>query len=99
MLTKHLFNSKPVSHTIIPIFVTSDPTHFTNHSCDKKKWPVYQSLENILSLERFMPAKKCCMMIEFLPVPPKHSFKGLSKTQSMTQQRTMSEKFYKESSS
>jgi len=39
----------PVGSTLIPLLFTSDETHLTNYSGDKKLWPVYMTIRNIAS--------------------------------------------------
>jgi hypothetical protein len=49
----------------------SDQTHLTNFSGDKKAWPVYVTIGNILSRTRNSPVKMPILLLALLPVPPK----------------------------
>ena len=56
---------------MVPILLTSDQTHLTNFSGDKKLWPVYISLGNIHSQVCNKPNALAWIPLAFLPVPPK----------------------------
>jgi len=56
---------------VVPIIGLSDQTHLTNVSGDKKAWPVYMTIGNILSRTRSSPAKMPILLGALLPVPPK----------------------------
>ncbi|KAF8464822.1 hypothetical protein BDZ91DRAFT_821228, partial [Kalaharituber pfeilii] len=53
--------------TVVPILLASDQTHLTNFSGDKKLWPVYMSIGNIVS----RPSAHAWVPIALLPVNPK----------------------------
>ena len=56
---------------MVPIIGLSDQTHLTNLSGDKKAWPVYMTIGNILSHTRNSPAKLPVLLLALLPVLPK----------------------------
>jgi len=56
---------------VVPIIGLSDQTHLTNFSGDKKAWPVYMTIGNILSETRNTPAKMSVLLVALLPVPPR----------------------------
>ena len=49
----------------------SDQTHLSNFSGDKKAWPVYVTIGNILSKTRNSPTSMAVLLLALLPVPPK----------------------------
>ena len=51
----------------------SDQTHLTNFSGDKKAWPVYITLGNLLSGRRNSPTSMAVLLLALLPIPPKLS--------------------------
>ena len=57
--------------TVVPIIRLSDQTQLTNFSGDKKAWPVYLTIGNILSRTRNSPAKIPILLLALLPVPQK----------------------------
>ena len=61
----------PINATLIPIFLTSDQTHLTNFSGDKKLWLVYISIGNITSDTRNKPSMHAWIPLALLPIPPK----------------------------
>src|SRR5258706_2335323 len=61
----------PINATLIPILLTSDQTHLTNFSGDKKLWPVYISIGNITSDTRNKPSMHAWIPLALLPIPPK----------------------------
>ena len=61
----------PAGSTVVPIIGLSDQTHLTNCSGDKKAWPVYMTIGNMLSQTRSGPAKMSVLLVVLLPVPPK----------------------------
>ena len=61
----------PPGSTIIPVIIASDQTHLTNFSGDKKAWPVYLTLGNIVSTVRNKPSAMAMILVALLPVPPK----------------------------
>ena len=63
----------------------SDQTHLTNFSGDKKAWPVYLTIGNILSKTRNSPSKMAVVLVALLPVPPKFTSKK-TKTRSIQRQ-------------
>jgi len=71
---------------VVPIIGLSDQTHLTNFSGDKKAWPVYMTIGNILSRTRNSPAKMPILLLALLPVPPK--FTGESARANEAQRQT-----------
>jgi len=69
---------------LVPIIGMSDQTHLTNFSGDKKAWPVYLTIGNILSKTRNSPNKMAIILVALLPVPPKFASK---KTKARSVQR------------
>src|SRR5215213_4014120 len=65
-----------VGGTLLPIILSSDATHLTNFSGDKKAWPIYLTLGNLDSRYRNKPSNHAVITLALLPVPPKK--KGLS---------------------
>ena len=63
----------PPGSTILPVISASDQTHLTNFSGDKKAWPVYLTLGNIVSTVRNKPSAMAMILVALLPVPPKFS--------------------------
>ncbi|RPA99359.1 hypothetical protein L873DRAFT_1643819, partial [Choiromyces venosus 120613-1] len=61
----------PTGSTVVPIIRLSDQTHLTNFLGDKKAWPVYVTIGNILSRTRNSPTKMPILLLALLPVPPK----------------------------
>ena len=57
--------------TVVPIIRLSDQTQLTNFWGDKKAWPVYMTIGNILSRTRTIPAKKPILLRALLPLPPR----------------------------
>ena len=70
---------KPISSTIIPVLGSSDQTHLTNYSGDKKAGPVFLSLGNVRSSERLKATRNCSVLVALLSVLPKHCFHGPGK--------------------
>ena len=70
---------KPIVSTIVPVLGSSNQTHLTNYSGDKKAWPVFLSLGNVQSSERLEETRNCSVLVALLPVPPKHCFHGPGK--------------------
>src|ERR1700761_4974953 len=64
-------NTLPAGSTVVPIIGLSDQTQLTNLSGDKKAWPVYLTIGNILSRTRNSPAKMAILLLALLPVSPK----------------------------
>src|SRR5205807_3332724 len=75
----------PVGSTLVPIIGLSDQTHLTNFSGDKKAWPVYMMIRNMLSQTRNSPVKMSILLLALLPVPPK--FTGESARTDETQRQ------------
>src|SRR6266550_6054484 len=71
-----LQQQKPIGSTIVPVLGSSDQTHLTNYSGDKKEWPVFLSLGNVRSSERMKATRNYSILVALLPVPPKHCFRG-----------------------
>ncbi|RPB03036.1 hypothetical protein L873DRAFT_1671269, partial [Choiromyces venosus 120613-1] len=61
----------PTGSTVVSIIGLSDQTHLTNFSGDKKAWPVYVTIGNILSRTRNSPTKMPILLLALLPVPPR----------------------------
>ena len=61
-----------------PIIGLSDQTHLTNFSGDKKAWPVYMMIGNILLRTRGTPAKMLILLLALLPVQPKFTGESAS---------------------
>jgi hypothetical protein len=72
---------------IVPLLGSSDQTHLTTYSGDKKEWPVYLSLGNINPIIRSMPPNLATILVAHLPVPPKYHFKGHGKTPAVKEQQ------------
>jgi len=51
----------------------SDQTHLTNFSDDKKAWPLYITLGNLLSSRRNSPISMAVLLFALLPISPKLS--------------------------
>src|SRR5205807_8179742 len=49
----------------------SDQTHLTNFSSDKKAWPMYLTIGNLLSTKRNKPGSMAVLLLTLLPVPSK----------------------------
>jgi len=56
---------------VVPIIELSDQTQLTNFSGDKKAWPVYVTISNILSRTTNSPVKRPILLLALLPVPLK----------------------------
>ena len=61
---------------MVPIIGLSDQMHLTNFSGDKKAWPVFMTIGNILSLIRNRPAKMPILHLALLPLPPRFTGKS-----------------------
>jgi len=59
--------------TLVLIIGMSDQTHLTNISDDKKAWPVYITLGNLLSGWRYSPTSMVVLLLALLPIPSKLS--------------------------
>jgi len=70
----------------VPIIGLSDLKHITNFSGDKKAWPVYLMIGNILSRTRSSPAKMPILLLPLLPVP--EMFTGESARANEAQRQT-----------
>ena len=55
------------------VIILYDQTHLRNFSGDKKAWPVYVAIGNILSRTRNCPTKMLILLLALLSVPPKLS--------------------------
>ncbi|KAG0632570.1 hypothetical protein HOY80DRAFT_863978, partial [Tuber brumale] len=64
-------DSLPEGATLVPIICSSDVTFLTNFSGDKKAWPIYLTIGNILSKMRNKSSKHASVLLALLPVPPK----------------------------
>jgi len=69
------------------LFTSSDQTHLTNHSGDKKEWPEYVSLGNINSTIRSKPSNLASILVALVTVPPKSHIKEHGKTTAMEEQQ------------
>ena len=61
--------------TIAPVILSSDKTHLSRFSGDKKAWPVYLTIGNTHSRMRNSPSKMTIILVALLPVPLKFSSK------------------------
>ncbi|KAH0603944.1 uncharacterized protein H6S33_006975 [Morchella sextelata] len=61
----------PTGATIVPIICSSDGTHLTNFSGDKKTWPIYMMIGNIPGKVRSKPLTKVHLLLTLLSIPPK----------------------------
>ena len=66
---------------------SSDQTHLTNYSGDKKAWPVFLNLGNVRSSEWLKAMRNCSFLAALLPVPPKHCFHGPEKSSELKAQQ------------
>ena len=57
----------------MPIIEMSDQTHLSNFSGDKKAWPIYIILGNILATRRNAPGSMAVLLLALLPIPPQFS--------------------------
>ncbi|KAG0641324.1 hypothetical protein HOY80DRAFT_883359, partial [Tuber brumale] len=57
--------------TLVPIICSSYVMFLTNYSGDKKVWPIYLTIGNILSKTRNKSSKHASALLALLPVPPK----------------------------
>ncbi|KAG0644869.1 hypothetical protein HOY80DRAFT_877864 [Tuber brumale] len=64
-------DSLPEGTTLVPIICSSDVAFLTNFSGDKKAWPIYLTIGNILSKTRNKSCKHASVLLALLPVPPK----------------------------
>ena len=78
---------KPIGSTIIPVFGSSDQTHLTNFSGDKKAWPVFLSLGNVRSSEWLKETPNCSILVALLPVLLNDCFHGLGKSAELKAQQ------------
>jgi len=60
----------PPRSTVVPLIGLSDQTLFSNFWGDKKAWPVYVTIGNILSRTRNSPVRMPTLLLALLPVPP-----------------------------
>jgi len=65
------YSTLPAGSSVVLIIRLSDLTHLTNLSGDKKAWPVYVTIGNILSRTRNSPVKMPVLLLALLPVPQK----------------------------
>jgi hypothetical protein len=79
----------PRGGTLIPIIAGSDQSHLTDFSGDKKIWPVFITIGNIVSTIRSRPSQMCNILFALLPVPPKHTATGKGKTAKDARQRAL----------
>ncbi|KAG0640986.1 hypothetical protein HOY80DRAFT_859151, partial [Tuber brumale] len=64
-------DSLPEGATLVPIICSSDVKFLTNISGDKKAWPIYLTIGNILSKTRNKSSKHAIVLLALLPVPSK----------------------------
>jgi len=60
----------PVS-TVVPIIGLLDLTELSNFSGDKKAWPVYVMIGNILPRTRYSGVRMSILLLALLQLPPK----------------------------
>jgi len=72
--------------TVLPLIGLSAQRHLTNFSRDKKAWPVYMTICNILSRTRSNHAKMPILLLALLPVQAK--FTGESARANKAQRQT-----------
>jgi len=56
---------------MVPIIRMSDQRNLTNFSGDKKAWPVYMTIGNLLLTIRNRPGSMAIRLLGLLPIPPK----------------------------
>jgi len=61
----------PDGARLVLIIDASEVIFLTNCSGDKKAWPIYMTMGNILSRTRNKPSKHATVLLALLPVPPK----------------------------
>jgi len=61
----------PEGATVVPIIGMSDRTNLTDFAGDKKAWPVYMTIGNVLSTIRNRPRSMGILLLGLLPIPPK----------------------------
>ena len=61
----------PDGATLVLIIYASDVTFLTNFLGDKKAWPIYLTIGNILSSTPNKESKHATVFLAVLPVPPK----------------------------
>ncbi|KAG0132547.1 hypothetical protein HOY82DRAFT_483920 [Tuber indicum] len=61
----------PDGATLVPIICALNVTFLMNFSGDKKAWPIYMTIGNILSKLRNKASKHAIVLLDLLPVPPK----------------------------
>src|SRR2546421_9909028 len=59
---------------LVPIIYSSDQTHLTDFSGDKKVWPIYITIGNLPSTIQNAPRNHYILLLALLPVPPKKAF-------------------------
>ncbi|KAG0633524.1 hypothetical protein HOY80DRAFT_1104646 [Tuber brumale] len=64
-------DSLPEGATLVPIICSSDVMFLTNFFGDKKAWPIYLTIGNILSKTRNKSSKHASILLALLPIPPK----------------------------
>ena len=73
----------PNGGTLVPILLVSHETHLTNVSGDKKLWPVYMSIGNILNSIRNTLTMHAWIPIALLPIGHKRVNKILGNSMDM----------------
>ncbi|KAF8417682.1 hypothetical protein EV426DRAFT_510649, partial [Tirmania nivea] len=58
----------PVGSSLVPILIISNQMCLTNFSSNKKLWPIFMSIGNILSAIRNKPSSQVWILIGVLPV-------------------------------
>ncbi|KAF8427093.1 hypothetical protein BGX38DRAFT_1106329 [Terfezia claveryi] len=66
----------PVRSSLVPVLFKSDQTCLTNFSGDKKLWPLFMSIGNILSEICNKPSSQAWILIGLFPVSPKRNNKA-----------------------
>ena len=56
---------------LVPIICSSDQTHLTDFSGDKKAWPIYITIGNLPSSVWNAPSNYYTLLLALLPVPLK----------------------------
>jgi len=72
---------------IVLLFGSSDQNNLSNHSSDKKEWPVYFSVGHIDSTTRSTTLNLATILVAHLPVPPKYHFQGDGKITAMQRRK------------
>jgi len=71
---------------IVTWFGSSDQTHRTNYSGNRKEWPVYSHRRNTDLTIRSKPLNLSSILVALPPIPPKSDFKGHGKRTAIKEQ-------------